>query len=83
MASRVTFPKVLAAGGAVGFGYYLYMRQHWFPDPRKQAMKTTGVENIEARYTAGGGAPDHQPGTATKIGEWLSTPQKEELDCWI
>ncbi|KAF2196323.1 hypothetical protein GQ43DRAFT_383578 [Delitschia confertaspora ATCC 74209] len=61
---NTTIPKVLLAGGAAGFAYYSVMRKYWFPD----LTTTTGVQNIEARYTAGGGAPTHQPGTATKLG---------------
>jgi hypothetical protein len=52
------------AGGAAGFGYYLYMRQYWFPNP----YKTQGVQNIEDRFSAGGGHPTHTPATATKRG---------------
>lgn len=52
------------AGGAAGFGYYLYMRQYWFPNP----YKTQGVQNIEDRFSAAGGHPTHTPGTATKMG---------------
>ena len=63
--SRTSIPKIFMAGGAVGFTYYLFMRQYWFPNP----YKTQGVQNIEDRYTAGGGQPNHQPGTATARGE--------------
>lgn len=52
------------AGGAVGFTYYLFMRQYWFPNP----YKTREAQNIEDRFTAGGGAPNHTPATATKRG---------------
>ena len=31
-------------------------------------MRTTGVENIERRYTAGGASPTQTPGVATKLG---------------
>ncbi|KAF2876406.1 hypothetical protein BDV95DRAFT_602393 [Massariosphaeria phaeospora] len=60
----VTIPKLFMAGGAVGFTYYLVMRQHWFPNP----YKTQGVSNIEQRWTAGGGTPTHTPGAATELG---------------
>lgn len=57
------------AGGVVGLSYYLYMRRYWFPNPEQEAaMKTPGVQNIEARYTAGGGSPNHQPGIGTRTG---------------
>jgi len=52
------------AGGAVGFGYYLFMRQYWFPNP----YKTQGVQNIEDRYSAGGGHPTHTPAGGTQRG---------------
>ena len=53
-----------APGGAVGFGYYLFMRQYWFPNP----YKTQGVQNIEDRFSAGGGSPTHTPAGGTKRG---------------
>jgi hypothetical protein len=62
--SPLSVPKIFMAGSACGFGYYLYMRQYWFPNP----YKTQGVQNIEDRYSAGGGHPTHTPGTATKRG---------------
>jgi hypothetical protein len=62
--SPLSVPKLFMAGGAVGFGYYLYMRQYWFPNP----YKTQGVQNIEDRFSAGGGHPTHTPATATKRG---------------
>ncbi|KAH8731360.1 hypothetical protein GQ44DRAFT_325721 [Phaeosphaeriaceae sp. PMI808] len=62
--SPLSVPKVFMAGGAVGFGYYLFMRQYWFPNP----YKTQGVQNIEGRFSAGGGHPTHTPATATKRG---------------
>ena len=58
-------PKILMAGGAVGFGYYLVMRPYWFPNP----YKTREIQNVEDRFTAGGGTPTHAPGVATKLGE--------------
>ncbi|OAL06679.1 hypothetical protein IQ06DRAFT_288553 [Phaeosphaeriaceae sp. SRC1lsM3a] len=62
--SPLSVPKIFMAGGAVGFGYYLYMRQYWFPNP----YKTQGVQNIEDRFSAGGGHPTHTPGMATMRG---------------
>lgn len=62
--SPLSVPKIFMAGGAVGFTYYLYMRQYWFPNP----YKTQGAQNIEDRFSAGGGHPTHTPGTATKLG---------------
>jgi hypothetical protein len=69
--SRTSIPKIFMAGGAVGFTYYMFMRQYWFPNPHK----TSGVQNIEERYTAGGGAPNHQPATATARGEYTTFSQ--------
>jgi hypothetical protein len=69
--SKTSIPKIFMAGGAVGFTYYLFMRQYWFPTVPKtepNPFKTQGVKNIEDRYTAGGGQPNHQPGMATKAG---------------
>ncbi|KAJ4370579.1 hypothetical protein N0V83_005100 [Neocucurbitaria cava] len=62
--SPLSVPKIFMAGGAVGFGYYLYMRQHWFPNP----YKTPAVQSIEDRYSSGGGAPTHLPPMASKRG---------------
>jgi hypothetical protein len=68
--SPLSVPKIFMAGSACGFGYYLYMRQYWFPNP----YKTQGVQNIEDRYSAGGGHPTHTPGTATKRGTSNTSP---------
>jgi hypothetical protein len=62
--SRLTIPKIFMAGGAVGFTYYMFMRQYWFPNP----YKTREVQNIEDRFTAGGGSPHHTPAAGTKRG---------------
>jgi hypothetical protein len=62
--SPLSVPKIFMAGGAVGFGYYLYMRQYWFPNP----YKTQGVQNIEDRFSAGGGSPTHTPAVASHRG---------------
>ena len=62
--SPLSVPKIFMAGGAVGFGYYLYMRQYWFPNP----YKTQGVQNIEDRFSAGGGHPTHTPAGGTQRG---------------
>ncbi|CAE7201664.1 hypothetical protein P3342_010697 [Pyrenophora teres f. teres] len=67
--SPLSVPKVFMAGGAAGFGYYLYMRQYWFPNP----YKTQGVQNIEDRFSAGGGHPTHQPAAASERGTGSST----------
>jgi len=64
--SPLSVPKIFMAGGAVGFGYYLYMRQYWFPNP----YKTQGVQNIEDRYSAGGGHPTHTPAVASRLGTY-------------
>lgn len=70
----------------MGFGYYLYMRQYWFPNP----YKTQGVQNIEDRYSAGGGHPTHTPGMATERGSsgilsrflTVSFGPEQKLTCW-
>lgn len=62
--SPLSVPKIFLAGGITGFGYYLFMRQYWFPNP----YKTQGVQNIEDRFSSGGGHPTHTPGTATQRG---------------
>jgi len=62
--SPLSVPKLFMGGGAVGFGYYLYMRQYWFPNP----YKTQGVQNIGDRFTAGGGHPTHTPAAGTMRG---------------
>ncbi|KAF2797779.1 hypothetical protein K505DRAFT_322303 [Melanomma pulvis-pyrius CBS 109.77] len=56
--------KLFLAGGGVGFTYYLFMRQYWFPNP----YKTRAVQNIEDRFSSGGATPTHTPGVATKLG---------------
>ena len=60
----LTIPKIFMAGGAVGFAYYMVMRQYWFPNP----YKTREMQNTEDRWSAGGGTPHNTPGTATKRG---------------
>ncbi|EMD62090.1 hypothetical protein GGP41_002432 [Bipolaris sorokiniana] len=67
--SPLSVPKIFMAGGAVGFGYYLYMRQYWFPNP----YKTQGVQNIEDRFSAGGASPTHTPAVASQRGTGSST----------
>jgi hypothetical protein len=62
--SPLSVPKIFMAGGAVGFGYYLFMRQYWFPNP----YKTQGVQNIEDRFSSGGGSPTHTPAGGTRRG---------------
>ena len=62
--SPLSVPKIFMAGGAVGFGYYLYMRQYWFPNP----YKTQGIQNIEDRFSSGGGHPTHAPAQASMRG---------------
>ncbi|KAH7391905.1 hypothetical protein BKA66DRAFT_568315 [Pyrenochaeta sp. MPI-SDFR-AT-0127] len=74
--SPLSVPKIFMAGGAVGFTYYLYMRQYWFPNP----YKTQGVQNIEDRFSAGGGHPTHTPGTATKLGSSSDNVSRQEGD---
>lgn len=64
MSGRLTIPKIFMAGGAVGFTYYMFMRQYWFPNP----YKTREVQNIEDRFTAGGGTPYSTPAAGTKRG---------------
>ncbi|KAF2015851.1 hypothetical protein BU24DRAFT_462071 [Aaosphaeria arxii CBS 175.79] len=66
-------PKILMAGGAVGFSYYLVMRQYWFPNP----YKTQGIQNVEDRFTAAGGAGSHTPGVATKLGDADTTSRQD------
>ncbi|KAG9206352.1 hypothetical protein G6514_005079 [Epicoccum nigrum] len=72
--SPLSVPKIFMAGGAVGFGYYLYMRQYWFPNP----YKTQGVQNIEDRYSAGGGHPTHTPAVASKLGNSTDNESRKE-----
>ncbi|KAF1920031.1 hypothetical protein BDU57DRAFT_508109 [Ampelomyces quisqualis] len=67
--SPLSIPKIFMAGGVVGFSYYLYMRQYWFPNP----YKTQGVQNIEDRFSAGGGHPTHTPAGGTKRGTSSAT----------
>jgi len=65
---RPSIPQTFMAGGGVGFTYYLYMRQYWFPDP----YKTQGVQNIEDRFSAAGGSPTHTPAGGSKMGTILT-----------
>ncbi|OAL53358.1 hypothetical protein IQ07DRAFT_678079 [Pyrenochaeta sp. DS3sAY3a] len=62
--SPLSVPKIFMAGGAVGFGYYLYMRQYWFPNP----YKVSTVQNVEDRFNAHGGATTHTPATQSPLG---------------
>lgn len=74
--SPLSVPKIFMAGGAVGFGYYLFMRQYWFPNP----YKTQGVQNIEDRYSSGGGHPTHTPAGGTQRG--TGTMNSSDLKPW-
>ena len=38
-------------------------------DPTNHLPNTPGVQNIEARYSIGGGAPDHLPAGGTQRGD--------------
>jgi hypothetical protein len=67
--SPLSVPKIFMAGGAVGFGYYLFMRQYWFPNP----YKTQGVQNIEDRFSSGGASATHTPAVASQRGTGSST----------
>lgn len=71
MSNRV--PQILMAGGAVGFGYYMFMRPYWFPNP----YKTQGMENIEKAHTRGGGTPNSTPATATERGNESDTTKRD------
>lgn len=62
------------AGGAVGFGYYLVMRPYWFPNP----YKTREMQNVEDRFSAAGGAPNHTPGVATKLGDSNNNESRQQ-----
>ncbi|KAL8922908.1 MAG: hypothetical protein Q9208_004870 [Pyrenodesmia sp. 3 TL-2023] len=53
-------PRKLIAGGCLVAFY--------FSPYSPTLFRSYGVQNIEKRYTAGGGAPNHQPGQATKLG---------------
>ncbi|KAK4697968.1 hypothetical protein P7C71_g181, partial [Lecanoromycetidae sp. Uapishka_2] len=55
--------KIIAAGVVVG-GYALF---EFTPLPNP--FYTPGVQNIEKRYSSGGGAKNHLPGSATKRGD--------------
>ncbi|KAF2133967.1 hypothetical protein P153DRAFT_280520 [Dothidotthia symphoricarpi CBS 119687] len=72
--SPLSVPKIFMAGGAAGFGYYLYMRQFWFPNP----YKTQGVQNIEDRFSAGGGNPTHTPAMATERGSTTNNEGRQQ-----
>jgi hypothetical protein len=74
--SPLSVPKIFMAGGAVGFGYYLFMRQYWFPNP----YKTQGVQNIEDRFSSGGGHPTHTPAGGSQRG--TSTMSSPVLKTW-
>ena len=74
--SPLSVPKIFMAGGAVGFGYYLFMRQYWFPNP----YKTQGVQNIEDRFSSGGGSPTHTPAAGSQRGTGTFDPQTKHLE---
>ena len=48
---------------AIGAGYGI--AEDILPNP----FRTTGVENIEKRYSSGGGSKNHLPGAATMRGD--------------
>ncbi|KAF1845678.1 uncharacterized protein K460DRAFT_366522 [Cucurbitaria berberidis CBS 394.84] len=74
--SPLSVPKIFMAGGLSGFGYYLYMRQYWFPNP----YKTQGVQNIEDRFSAGGGSPTHTPAGGSKRGSSTDNAGRQEVN---
>ncbi|KAF2652079.1 hypothetical protein K491DRAFT_695903 [Lophiostoma macrostomum CBS 122681] len=74
MPPNTSIPKIFMAGGIVGFGYYMVMRPYWFPNP----YKTPGTQNVEDRFTAGGGTPYHTPAVATKRGDSKNTESRME-----
>ncbi|CAF9915631.1 hypothetical protein IMSHALPRED_002658 [Imshaugia aleurites] len=57
---------------AAGAGYGI--AEDVLPNP----FRTTGVENIEKRYSSGGGAKNHLPGAATKRGDHESVEGNTE-----
>ncbi|KAL6716409.1 hypothetical protein ACLMJK_005976 [Lecanora helva] len=59
-----THKRKILAGGAL-IGTYALLR---YTDALPNPFSTPGVKNIEKRYSSGGGAKNHQPGTATKLG---------------
>lgn len=70
--------KLFLAGGGVGFTYYMFMRQYWFPNP----YKTRGVQNIEDRFSSGGATETHTPGVATKRGNhFLANCRRGDVKC--
>ncbi|KAM0802772.1 hypothetical protein BDR22DRAFT_842267 [Usnea florida] len=57
-------PRKLVAG-VVLIGAAYGIAEDILPNP----FRTTGVENIEKRYSSGGGAKNHLPATSTKRGD--------------
>lgn len=62
MASIIrTHPRKIVAGVALAAFFY----SPYAP----KAFRSWGVQNIEKRYSAGGGSTNHTPGQATKLGD--------------
>ena len=56
--------KILAGGVLLG----TYALSHYINLPNP--FYTPGVQNIEKRYSSGGGSKNHIPGAATKLGSY-------------
>ncbi|KAI4148559.1 MAG: hypothetical protein L6R39_002747 [Caloplaca ligustica] len=41
-------------------------------------FRSYGVQNIERRFSAGGGSPSHTPGAATKLGDMSNVTSGQE-----
>ncbi|MCJ1408586.1 hypothetical protein MMC19_002661 [Ptychographa xylographoides] len=56
--------KIIFVGALGGLGALQYTGLN----PVSNILRTPGVENIEKRYSAGGGSKNHLPGAATPLG---------------
>ena len=45
------------------------LQQYTHINPFASVLHTPGVQNIEKRYSSGGGSKDHLPGAATPLGK--------------
>ncbi|KAL8723673.1 MAG: hypothetical protein Q9225_000116 [Loekoesia sp. 1 TL-2023] len=72
MASIIrTHPRKIIAGIALTAFY--------FSPYSPQLFRSYGVQNIEKRYSAGGGSLNHTPGQASKLGDY-SVVEGNQLD---
>ncbi|MCJ1366290.1 hypothetical protein MMC16_005418 [Acarospora aff. strigata] len=68
--------KIIAVSAVAGLGLLQYTNLN----PLSRLFSTPGVQNIENRFSSGGGTKTHIPGAATKRGDADNTVSSREGD---